>query len=301
MTEEYVYGQPINTNLQNRSYTKQMYSFPHSTRFQKTESNPVIYYNIPSMLSQRYTTFGYGKKYDIISIKNTPSQMRCNPPIYDTRSITKSSNRIYPKYSFGLSREYFKHCLVDNQLFIPNNESPGPAIYNTCSNIGNFGPKYSFRTKTLYKGKGYKLNVPGPGKYENYSTPSNGRYTLSSVPNVKQTPWSKAKEKRWTKYKIKAPGPGKYDIQGLINGKGSIYNSKYKSGTARSMGKKLKSIFDVEKNKITPGPGDYDSFSEFGYYKTTYGRFDEYKNNKNINVMNKKPKIILKTEGKIKH
>lgn len=274
MNFNYVTGLPINHNLQNRSYAKQMYSFPHSERFRYSYNSNLKFYNLPSMLSNRSTSLGYGKKLDITDCDDNKDRLKLSAPIYDIRTIKKSQNIIFPKYSFGLSREHFGKCVVENQISEPYEKSPGPAVYNVRTKVGDNSPKYSFRPKYIFKGKGFILNVPGPGNYESYYTTSNGKYVLSKCPNVSQTAWSKSKSKRWAHKEIDFPGPGKYKIQSLINGKGSIYNSKYRSGTAKTMGKRLKSVFDINKNNDTPGPGAYDTFSEFGFFKNTDGRFE---------------------------
>ena len=55
--------------------------------------------------------------------------------------------------------------MIDNQPIIPCVTSPGPAVYNVRDKAGKNAPKYSFRERIQYKGKAYRLNVPGPGNY----------------------------------------------------------------------------------------------------------------------------------------
>ena len=52
----------------------------------------------------------------------------------------------------------------------------------------------------------------------------------------------------------------------MINGKGTIYNSRFVSPNAKTMSKKFRSSFDTD--SITPGPGAYQTFSEFGIYRS---------------------------------
>ena len=52
----------------------------------------------------------------------------------------------------------------------------------------------------------------------------------------------------------------------MINGKGTIYNSRFVSPNAKTISRKFKSSFDT--GSITPGPGAYQTFSEFGIYRS---------------------------------
>ena len=283
---EYVTGQLVNHNAQNNSSSKQMYSFPKAKRFFEfrsfTTRNQEIY-NIPNTLSHRATSLGFGKKYDITLLNDNKQRLKIKAPYYNISHVRVSSMPNAPRYTFGESREKYAKCMIDNPPIIPCVTSPGPAVYNVRDKAGKNAPKYSFRERIQYKGKAYRLNVPGPGNYGAISMSKDGKYPLSQYRNTEQAAWSKNKEKRFRIRKIGTPGPGKYEVKGLINGKGSIYNSRFKSGTARSMGLKLKSIFDVSPIDSTPGPGASSAFSEFGFYqhnltesgsfKTEYGSF----------------------------
>ena len=83
-------------------------------------------------------------------------------------------------------------------------------------------------------------------------------------------------------YDFKYPGPGAYNFENLLKGNGVIYNSKFTSNNAKTMGMKLKWI----KSKfITPGPGSYETFSEFqGFNRRNYVKIRKdtiYAKNKN--------------------
>lgn len=57
-------------------------------------------------------------------------------------------------------------------------------------------------------------------------------------------------------------------MEELEKGTGSVYNSKYQSSRANTMSARFK---DPYYNKLnTPGPGAYQTFSEFGIYKSKY-------------------------------
>lgn len=293
---EFVTGQLVNTNLQNNSSSKQMYSFPRAERFFQLSSNSSRnskFYNIPSSLSHRSTSFGYGNKYDITTLGNNQERLKIKAPYYIISRSKVSSVPNSPKYSFGLSRDKFTKCLVDGQVSLPTFTSPGPAVYNTREVVGSNTPKYSFREKIRYKGKGYRLNVPGPGRYSAINMNKDGKYPISKFRNTEQACWSLNKAERFKEKTKTTPGPGKYDVNGLINGKGSVYNSKFRSGTARSMGLRLRSIFDISDKNATPGPGAYSSFSEFGFYKVNNTDSGRYPSNRTeYGNFGHRPKLI---------
>ena len=297
----FVTGQLVNSNLQNNSSSKQMYSFPKAKRFfelSSSSSRNSNFYNIPASLSHRSTSFGFGNKYDITTLNNNKERLKIKVPYYNLSHVKVSSMPNSPKYSFGLSRDKFTKCLVDGQVFLPTFTSPGPAVYNTRGVVGNNTPKYSFREKIQYKGKGYRLNVPGPGNYSAINMSKVGKYPISKFRNIEQAAWSLNKEKRFKEKTKTTPGPGNYEVKGLINGRGSVYNSKFRSGTARSMGLRLRGIFDVSDKNATPGPGAYSSFSEFGFYQVTHTDSGRYPGNRTeYGNFGHRPKLISRVSS----
>ena len=261
--------QKIVNDVINNSTSKQMFSFGKSKRFLRRYSQDFKtekYYDIPSSRSNRMASFGYGKKYDIISMtEGTGDNIKYNKaPYYTFYNSKDSKHYTSPKYSFG-TRNY-------NFNPMKKNATPGPGRYATRSKLGYGVPKYSFRkklenemNKSLY---GY---IPGPGKYPIIGMSSKGKYPLSNYENTKQVGWSLSKTpKFFTCNKDNVPGAGKYEIKDLMKGDGKQINSKFKGGTAYSMGIKFRSIFEikVDDKYPTPGPGQYDTFSEFTMYKS---------------------------------
>ena len=121
--------------------------------------------------------------------------------------------------------------------------------------------------------------TPGPANYHNSLIINpHGKYTLSSFSNTPRSAWSLSKLNRFNYNYPKTPGANAYQLEEMINGKGKIYNSRYKSANAKTMSKRFRGPFDV--TSITPGPGAYESFSEFGVYsKDKYGdEFDKKMN-----------------------
>jgi hypothetical protein len=54
-----------------------------------------------------------------------------------------------------------------------------------------------------------------------------------------------------------------------MDGSGLIYSSRYKSSTAKSIAGRTR---ELSNKNITPGPGSYSSFSEFGNFETKYSK-----------------------------
>jgi len=285
-------------NMLNNSKSKQFFSFGKAKRFSNnnfaTEGDS--FYDIPSTLSKRGTSFGYGNKVDITLIDNS-EKLKINPPFYEISKIKDSSHKNSPKYSFG-SKNY---NLKGINKFI----TPGPN-YEVSNIFGKESPKYSFHIRNNYIGDHF--NSPGPGCYESTNLSKNGKYFSSKTRNISTSTWSKSKSPRFAK--IKAATDLSYNLGNLMSGNGKCFNSKYSSSPAKSMGLKLTSIFDQNKN-YNPGPGEYESYSEFINYQTNnlktqpnfYNKrnnYDLFSNYKTYNYYNELPIIknnILKNNN----
>ncbi len=241
-----IIGESISTNILNKSHSKQMYSFSKASRFQLIKA-PLssVFYNIPSSLSARSTSMGFGTKSDFTQNKNNP-----NLPFYNIKRLFDYKET--PLYSFGRVLIYKK-----------KEKGPGPAKYNIRKNLGSDAPKYSFGIKIKNK---IKENFPGPGTYKNYID-LNKKIPLSKYRNSLFNGWSLSKSFRMSKKDNLTPGPNYYNIGNLINGNGYIFNSKYKSSLGKSLTSRKGSFYQENNN---PGPGSYESFSEFGIYRKKY-------------------------------
>ena len=258
-------------NMLNNSKSKQMFSFGKAKRFNlRTECLSNSFYNIPSTLSKRGTSFGYGHKTDITLMDNFSDKFKINPPLYELSKIKDSSHKNSPKFSFG-SKNY---NLIGINKFI----TPGPN-YEIREVFGKGRPKYSFHIRNEYKGDNFIS--PGPGCYESVGLSGDGKYFSSKTRNISTSTWSKSKSPRFTK--IKPATDLSYNLGGLISGNGKCFNSKYSSSPAKSMGIKLSSIFDVQNKNFNPGPGEYETYSEFDNYHPNILRTQpNFYNKKNI-------------------
>ena len=232
----------------NDSTSKAMYSFPLSKRFTKLEKdNSTFFYNMPSTLSKRSTSIGFGDKSTILLSRKGKSDNIYNLPMSFNLNDANGS----PKYTFGYGRDICRKpkCLDSRQ-------TPGPSNYFPYKKFGQNAFHYSMSFR--YKYKKEPDNFPGPGTYEFPEFNNRGVYSSSGLRNSQSNKFSKMK--RFDYYDCKYPGPGAYNSENLIKGNGVVYNSKFISNNGKTFGKKLKWIKDP---LITPGPGSYEYFSEF--------------------------------------
>lgn len=262
-------GEAISNNILNHSVSKQMYSFPKAPRFRelKKSSSSTWFYNIPNMMSTRKTFIGYGEKFDFTKTK------RYNVQLYDVSRVNDSLHPTSPKYSFGLGRDFYKKAVISKENLTPDKVSPGPAKYNFSTKFGEEAPKYTMRKRYPLKMLQGKKGSPGPARYNNnININPEGRYTLSKFLNSPRAGWSLSKSKRFD-YNCKffifilvpqTPGPNAYHLEKIIAKKGPIFNSRYRSADSKTISMKFKPLTS---GTCTPGPGSYQTFSEFGIYR----------------------------------
>ena len=232
----------------NNSTSKAMYSFPLTIRFKKDEvDNSTFFYDMPSSLSTRGTSIGYGKKSNILLSRKGKSDNIYNLPM----GFNLNDRDGTPKYTFGYGRDI---CKTPNML--KPKDTPGPANYFPYKKFGQNGIHYSMSFRNKYKKD--SDDFPGPGTYEFPELNSRGVYSSSGLRNSQSSKFSKTK--RFSYHDWNYPGPGAYESENLIKGNGVVYNSKFKNYVGKTFGQRLKWIKDP---MITPGPGAYESFSEF--------------------------------------
>jgi len=117
-----------------------------------------------------------------------------------------------------------------------------------------------------------KQSVPGPGQYKSIGITSNGKYTVSTMPNSKAQVWSPAKGKRFqddvSRLTIGQPEPGTYHPSDTHSQNDSYILSTFKNnGTTRIIpASRMNNGYKEQLNqrKRTPGPGSYIIPSDFG-------------------------------------
>ena len=238
----------------NNSTAKAQYSFSKAKRFPVKEDATGKFYDIPPALSKRFTSFGYGNKYDFTSDKEkTP-----DPGAY---KVVKDINS-EKAFSFGISRDACKRYVEG--VFTADPSIPGPGTYEFSPKFSNEGRKISLGAKLLNV-KSSEI-MPGPGAYNHSWAISSGKYVISSARNLQVHSFPPKTSLRFPKESInKCPDPCTYNTD-----KGFVLNSKVLS-TCKSSGSISFGLTSRDKNKEvtnTPGPGSYRLPSEFGYYET---------------------------------
>ena len=147
-------------HLENSSPTKFMYSFGRAKRFPnniKACSN--AFYELPSIRTNRSTSFGYGTKFDFTKSSNTKTEFVSIRRDFDV------NNSRGPKYSFGACRDAYAKAFCPGYKNVDKNV-PGPGKYNYLKTFGSDSPQYSIHQKLLY-GSIFNVNnkTPGPGVY----------------------------------------------------------------------------------------------------------------------------------------
>lgn len=253
----------------NTSTSKQMYSFPTSKRFSDNiKDDSPFFYNIPSTITKRSTSMGYGKKLLISEGNENPGPGAYNQLLRINNkgryAISDLANS--PQNKFGSEVRFRNQTIVS--------DTPAPNAYHPESMTKGNGIIYNSRYQTnLGKSMGQRLakigeNIitPGPGSYKHMNINQYGKYPSSILSNSIQNKFGR--EIRFKPVKENGtPAPNAYKPECSIKGNGIMYNSRYGTNLGKTMGWKLNNL----SQSVTPGPGAYEFFSDFeGFYK--YGK-----------------------------
>lgn len=112
--------------------------------------------------------------------------------------------------------------------------------------------------------KAKKLNIPGPGTYEDPTKmPATGSYPTSEFSNSKSSRINTGR--RFKPQLTLGPGPGTYEEMGNI-GKSVHTCTNFKSPKIKNIGTTEKRPeWSTHSRFATPGPGTYRPPSDFGY------------------------------------
>ena len=241
----------------NTSTSKQMYKFSKAIRF-PSHKKPydAFYYNLPSVKDRFTTTFGYGTKYDFAKnvLKGKTDSYYDIPREFDIKR--KNS----PQYSFGRGRDL---CIMP-QFKIDKN-TPGVGSYELRKDFGKDALKFSIFGREWDHRKKSPMNAfitPGPGYYEEVlKTNEKGRYSSSIYENTRQIKF--IYPERYKTVKNNNPPPWAYNLGTMFNRTGMQFTSKFNSTIAKTMSNRPKNFYLPDKTSSYPGPGAYDSFSDF--------------------------------------
>ena len=290
----------------NTSTAKFQYSFSKASRFPtpnmaeeirkkrlndlKAKGNDVVIkeshyriYKLPSTLSQRKTTFGYGKKSDF-----TKGGNYCKEACYNPGTDFDPKNPHGPKYSFTQAPRSGKKKIEKKKKEGEENEEkkdnkkealvdpdgPSPARYNYLKPFGSDAPKVSMKghRESQLKKNDKKEGEESEKKEEDklpkltkvtIQITTSGIYPVSQIPNVHSIKMEKDKSRR-TKFEAnKNPGPSDYPLPKLLGG--HLIESQYRSHEPITIAKRF-TFKDSRSNY--PGPGSYIIPSDFGIYES---------------------------------
>ena len=290
----------------NTSTAKFQYSFSKASRFPtpnmaeeirkkrlndlKAKGNDVVIkeshyriYKLPSTLSQRKTTFGYGKKSDF-----TKGGNYCKEACYNPGTDFDPKNPHGPKYSFTQAPRSGKKKIEkkkkegeeneekkdDKKNHIVDPDGPSPAAYNYLKPFGYDAPKVTMkgRHETPIKRHGEKEGEENEKKEEkkepqftkvSIQITTSGKYPVSQIPNVNSIKMDKDKSKRTQFEANKNPAPNEHPLPKLLGG--HIIESQYRSYEPITIAGKH---YVKDSRSNYPGPGSYVIPSDFGIYES---------------------------------
>ena len=261
----------------NTSTSKMMYSFPTAKRFKpKLTDESQFFYNIPTCMSHRGTSFGYGTKMSFSKREQSPGPGEYNYLKLNIKGrYPKSDFPNSPQSKFGSAIRFKDKKIIS--------DTPAPNSYNVESMIKGNGIIYNSRySSNLGKSMGLKLEkvgqniiTPGPGNYDYMKMNIKGKYPSSILTNSIINSFGTEKRFRNSTKVDNYPAPNEYKLEDMIKGNGIIYNSKHSSNLGKTIGIR----FNTVGKTVTPGPGAYEFFSDFeGFYK--YGKKNKLNNSK---------------------
>lgn len=203
-------------------------------------------YNLPEVKSMRSTSLGFGNKYDFTKEHKDKSQT-----FYNTSRDFDPKKSNAPAFTFGISRSFYDKVYCEANKMLDKNV-PGPGLYTTTKPFGMEANKFSMVGKGKDLTKKSKTNEPGPGNYKYVSMTVEGKYPLSKFRNTATITFGVNKEKRFNwNSKNKNPAPNNYNLKWLIDGKGFIFSSKFKSAPCSSLYGKGKDLSTKYTNYIS--------------------------------------------------
>lgn len=185
---------------------------PSNVKFAKAERFPKLQkqlqsqsaFQLPSTLSPKATTFGYGNKVimtesQLRAAKEVPSPNHYNPHLWTDKN---------PGKTFGLSYSaYQKVYTPQTNFMLPEiaKELPGPGAYKLPGEAGDRAKKYSMKARGKMFNEVTGEKAPPPNYYSSsFSLVESSRYRAISLGIGGRSDFTKGFEP--------TPGPGSYKI-----------------------------------------------------------------------------------------
>jgi len=180
--------------------------FPKAERFPKLEKGLLSQssFQLPSTLSPKTTTFGYGNKVimseaQLRCAKEVPSPNHYNPHPWRNKN---------PGKTFGLSYSaYQKVYTPETNFILPElaKELPGPGAYKLPGTAGDRAKKYTLKARGKMFNEVTGEKAPPPNYYSsNFSLVESSRFRAISLGVGERSDFTKGVEP--------TPGPGSYKI-----------------------------------------------------------------------------------------
>ena len=140
--------------------------------------------------------------------------------------------------------------------------------YNLRKELGSDALKFSIFGREWDHRKispSHALITPGPGHYEEVlKMNGKGRYSSSLYTNTRTIKF--IGPERGKTIDNNYPSPWAYDLGTMFNRTGLQFTSKFNSTIAKTISNRPKDFYLPNKQSSFPGPGSYDSFSDFTGY-----------------------------------
>ena len=153
-----------------------------------------------------------------------------------------------------------------------NKDTPGVGTYELRKGLGEDALKFSIFGREWDHRKISPMNAfitPGPGYYEEVlKTNDKGRYSSSIFENTRQIKFIGPERDKIIKNNN--PPPWAYNLGTMFNRTGMQFTSKFNSTIAKTISNRPKEFYLPDKQSLFPGPGSYNSFSEFNGYNENH-------------------------------
>ncbi len=202
------YGFAFNQSASTLQHSATSWKFAKSPRFPKirnlTEFNN--FEELPSLLDQKSTSFGFGSKSQVLEIQTKRSAEFPSPNSYRIKSEF-GTNKTKGK-SFGLSFSAYAKTYVPNCTWVPPEiakDYPGPGQYLTPNLPEPKKPRITIKRRLKMFNEGLGMDVPSSSHYRPITT-------LQESARYRKITFGFGTKHDFTKVTNQNPGPGAYKV-----------------------------------------------------------------------------------------